>query len=156
MNLKEILKNFIEDYLNYSKKEQRGILGLFIVLIILLIAPVLLELFSSPQSIDHTNFQKEIRAFDQGISQNKAAAIRIDINRADTAELIKLPGIGKVYAGRIIAYRKTLGGFTNVEQLKEIKGIGEKTFLKILPYLETINNEQDNPGYRIQDTGFKM
>lgn len=44
----------------------------------------------------------------------------IDLNRADTAELKKIPGIGSGIARRIVDYRRKLGGFYRVEQLGEI------------------------------------
>lgn len=54
-------------------------------------------------------------------------AYPIDINRADSVQLLPLPGIGPVYAGRIIKYRNLLGGFVRVEQLLEVYGISEET-----------------------------
>lgn len=47
----------------------------------------------------------------------------ININRADSAQLLPLPGIGPVFAGRIIKYRNLLGGFACIDQLKEVYGI---------------------------------
>jgi competence ComEA-like helix-hairpin-helix protein len=55
----------------------------------------------------------------------------IDINRADSVRLLPLPGIGPVYAGRIIKYRNLLGGFTSVEQLLEVYGISKETLDRI-------------------------
>ena len=48
---------------------------------------------------------------------------------------MQIDGIGEVRAAAIIAYRNELGGYTSVEQLKNIKGIGEATFAKIAPYV---------------------
>ena len=45
---------------------------------------------------------------------------RLDINRADSTALLALPGIGPWFAGRIVAYRTRLGGFSHPEQLLEI------------------------------------
>ncbi|MDR0739091.1 MAG: helix-hairpin-helix domain-containing protein [Oscillospiraceae bacterium] len=57
---------------------------------------------------------------------------KININTATEDELEKkLPGIGKTTANLIIEKREELGGFSNIEQLKTIKGIGEKKFEKI-------------------------
>ena len=49
----------------------------------------------------------------------------VDINTADTTELMKIPGIGSYYAKCIIRYRDKLGGFASTEQLSEIEGIPE-------------------------------
>ncbi len=60
-------------------------------------------------------------------------AFPININTADEALLDLLPGIGPAYAGRIIAYRKQHGNFTDVDQLRNIRGIGPKTMQKLRP-----------------------
>jgi DNA uptake protein ComE-like DNA-binding protein len=51
----------------------------------------------------------------------------ININRADSAQLLPLPGIGPVFAGRIIRFRDLLGGYVRVEQLGEVYGLQEET-----------------------------
>lgn len=56
---------------------------------------------------------------------------KININSAGTAELDLLPGIGLVYAQRIVDYRTTNGNYGSIEDIKKIKGIGEATFKKI-------------------------
>jgi len=56
---------------------------------------------------------------------------RIDINSASIEELQELPGIGPKIAQRIIEYRKKYGCFKYLEELKKVKGIGEKKFEKI-------------------------
>jgi competence protein ComEA len=50
----------------------------------------------------------------------------LDLNSATLDELIDLPGIGPVLARRILEYRDAHGGFTRVEELLEIRGIGPK------------------------------
>jgi DNA uptake protein ComE-like DNA-binding protein len=44
----------------------------------------------------------------------------LDINQADSAALLALPGIGPYFAGKVVSYRERLGGYTSVEQLLEI------------------------------------
>jgi len=55
----------------------------------------------------------------------------IPINRADSAQLLPLPGIGPVFSGRIIRYRELLGGFVSVHQLSEVYGLGPETVERI-------------------------
>ena len=54
----------------------------------------------------------------------------VEINKADSALLESLPGIGPVLASRIIKYRRLLGGFYSVDQLKEIYGMSDELFAK--------------------------
>ena len=49
----------------------------------------------------------------------------VDLNTADTTELMKIPGIGPVYAKMIIDYRQQLGGYHSITQLREIEGLPE-------------------------------
>ena len=51
----------------------------------------------------------------------------IDINRADSAQLLPLPGIGPVFASRLVKYRDLLGGYASVDQLYEVYGISQET-----------------------------
>lgn len=56
---------------------------------------------------------------------------RVNINTAAVDELTTLPGIGKSYAQRIVEYRDKNGPFKKVEDLLNVRGIGEKTFERI-------------------------
>lgn len=59
----------------------------------------------------------------------------IDINQANWLEYAMLDGIGEVLAKRIIEYRDEQGPFASVQNLRNVKGIGKKTFEKIEPHL---------------------
>ncbi|WP_223591284.1 helix-hairpin-helix domain-containing protein [Neobacillus bataviensis] len=63
-----------------------------------------------------------------GVAQNEG---KINLNKADENELQNLPGIGPSKAAAIIEYRNTSGPFKAVEDLKNISGIGDKTFEKL-------------------------
>ena len=56
---------------------------------------------------------------------------RVNINTAGVDELVTLPGIGKAYAQRIIEYREKNGPFKRVDDLLNVRGIGEKTLTKL-------------------------
>jgi competence protein ComEA len=62
-------------------------------------------------------------------------AKKININSASVKELQTLPQIGAVVAQRIVDYREEHGKFSKIEEIMKVKGIGEKTFLKIKPLI---------------------
>ncbi len=62
-----------------------------------------------------------------------SAAAQINLNTASAAQLEALPGVGKSTAERIVDYREKNGGFKKVEDLMNVRGIGEKSFLKMKP-----------------------
>lgn len=62
---------------------------------------------------------------------DEPTSIRVDLNRAGVVELMELPGIGEKVAERIVEYRKENGPFRETRELMNVRGIGEKTFLKL-------------------------
>jgi competence protein ComEA len=66
-------------------------------------------------------------------AQSAAAAVPVNLNTATAAQLETLPGIGKATAERIIEYRQKHGAFKKVEDLMNVRGVGEKSFLKLKP-----------------------
>lgn len=56
---------------------------------------------------------------------------KVSINRADETELDTLPGIGPALAKAIVEYREENGGFSSLEELMEVPGIGEKKFAEL-------------------------
>lgn len=61
----------------------------------------------------------------------------LELNSSDSVDLIKLRGIGPVFASRILKYRDLLGGYYTVDQLREVYNLPEETFLGIKGYLKT-------------------
>src|SRR5512144_1488976 len=70
----------------------------------------------------------------QEAAEAKVAAV-VNLNTASAAQLEGLPGIGAKMAQRIVEYRQKSGGFKKIEDLMNVKGIGEKSFLKLKPHI---------------------
>jgi competence protein ComEA len=77
----------------------------------------------------------------QSAQQGSAASpggkplVVVNLNTAGVPELAALPGIGEKTAARIVEYRQKNGPFKKIEELMNVQGIGEKSFLKLKPQL---------------------
>ncbi len=60
--------------------------------------------------------------------EEKKVTAKVNINKASEAELAKLPQIGPAMAKEIVAHRTQKGPFKKIEDIKQVKGIGEKKF----------------------------
>lgn len=61
--------------------------------------------------------------------------LRININTSSFNDLLRIPFINELKAQQIVEYRKKYGGYTKYDELLEIKGIGQATLEKIIPYI---------------------
>ena len=59
----------------------------------------------------------------------------LELNSATEEQLKFIPQVGDVMAARIVQYREYLGRYTSLEQLHNIKGVGSKTYQKLIAYL---------------------
>ena len=66
-------------------------------------------------------------------SVTASASTPLNLNAATVAQLEALPGIGRATAERIVEYRQKNGSFKKAEDLMNVRGIGEKNFLKLKP-----------------------
>jgi competence protein ComEA len=68
---------------------------------------------------------------DTAVVTESASTAKINLNTATTEQLTALPGVGETIAGAIVVYRDNNGAFRSVEELLEVKGIGEKKLIAI-------------------------
>ena len=79
--------------------------------------------------------EKEYKNTNQKKEQNVETVI--DLNAADSIQLISIKGIGPVISKRILRYRNSLGGFHSIEQLKEVYGIQDSLFNELKKKIKT-------------------
>ena len=136
-------------YLEYSEnkpeKEMSKNVSIYILTCLLC---VLLIYLVSMRFINKHNIEisENNTAFSTEYVETEAASdgLMININTDNIYELTLLPGIGTSKAEAIIEYRRENGDFTQLEELMNIKGIGESTFNKLKPYICVENNSEEN------------
>jgi competence protein ComEA len=90
-----------------------------------------------------------VEAQEKASAKPKAAAAvttPVNINTASVAQLEALPGIGAKTAQLIVDHRQKNGPFKKVEELMNVKGIGEKSFLKLKPMVTVGAEKPDRQG----------
>ncbi|MET8865345.1 ComEA family DNA-binding protein [Nonomuraea sp. NPDC004580] len=68
-----------------------------------------------------------------GSPMTDPATAILDLNSATPDQLEQLPGVGEVLAARIVEFRTSRGGFTTIDQLRDVSGIGPRKFEEIKP-----------------------
>jgi competence ComEA-like helix-hairpin-helix protein len=100
---------------NLTKQERQAALFIFTVAIAGLGINYFLKIQRQPRLLD---------CFDKNLG-------KLDLNAAETASLMKLDGVGEKLCARILEYRRSYGGFRQVEELRNIKGMSESRFNKL-------------------------
>ena len=109
---------------------------ILIAILILMATVASQDAFASPQA-----------AKTAGAAKAKATAANpVNLNSASVAQLQTLPGIGPSAAQRIVDYRQKNGSFKKIEELMNVKGIGEKSFLKLKPLITVGGDKADRAG----------
>jgi competence protein ComEA len=93
-----------------------------------------ISIASVSKQFEQANFSKPV------YEKLEKKIANVNINEADTAAFIALPGIGSKLAFRIVNFRDKLGGFYSAEQIGETYGLPDSTFQKIKPYLKLSGN----------------
>lgn len=145
-----------KDWLYIPKSDKIAIISLLVIIAILLTLSFITnhqQKNSSPNltvhiPIQYQKWQKQlnentnkeelyfdnstfINHFQSKISDRKT----IELNSADTNQLKTLPGIGSIFAHRIVKYREALGGYDSIDQLNEVWGLDTYLFSSITPHL---------------------
>jgi competence protein ComEA len=74
------------------------------------------------------------------------ARYQVDINKAEWFELAELPEVGETLARRIVESRETNGAFKDNNQLRRVRGVGQRTLEKMMPYLLPMADQHDVAG----------
>jgi DNA uptake protein ComE-like DNA-binding protein len=141
----------IKEFFTFNYAERRGIMVLVVMIMLTESVNALLPRFIQQEEADMSAFEKEVRQFEAALARadsldkikkidtekkqfpvqatykKKAFAERppliVEVNTADSTQLIKLYGIGPGFARRILTYRAMLGGFFSASQLLEVFGM---------------------------------
>src|SRR6185312_10720511 len=135
-----------KDYFDFNKKQRNGIIVL-LVIIMGMMAYLLVSdyLPPSPANVDLASFKADMTK----VKNNKHDTVKptaqadtsslktaIEINSADTSELIKLPGITPKLALTMVHFRDALGGYYSKEQLTEVYGMTDAVYSAIVRNIE--------------------
>ena len=82
-----------------------------------------------------------------------AASGVVNVNSATAEQIALLPRVGLKLAERVVEYRKTNGPFKKIEDLMEVKGVGEKLFVVLRPHLTVSGNSTLTQ--KIKSTGMR-
>ena len=108
------------------KRKERSLRSeiLFIKIIFILFSLVVIWQ-QSASWVDAGDLKTECQLYKEKAGSNFK---KIDINKATEEDLVAFPGIGIKTARAIITYRKAIGGYKSLEQLRLVRGVGDKTY----------------------------
>lgn len=154
------LNQRFKEYFSFTKGELISILSLLILIVLILTVPLIISSFSRERKAEFAETDSKLLAFNSkvndwqasGISQNiksksekqkpgkdfkkyKEDAFTVELNAADSLELMRLRGIGPAFAKKIMGYRKLLGGYCNKEQLLEVWGMDRERYEMIKEHI---------------------
>ena len=77
---------------------------------------------------DSLIYPEKVKTDREEVEKKTPSIVYVDVNRANLEELKELPGVGEYTAKQILFYREQLGGFVKIDQLREVKGVREENF----------------------------
>lgn len=97
---------------------------------------------------NNSNSKEVLNTSNLKTTNNNILKDKININKANASDLMKINGIGESTANKILDYREHNGKFNSIEEIKEVKGIGEAKFKNIQNYITVrkiiVNNMYKN------------
>jgi len=136
----------IADLIALTNTERKVILFLVITLLVGAGIRLYQAMFPSAAQFDYHASDSTFAALSiapedssAGIQQEEIdyATGKININTATKQQLLDLPGIGEVTADRILTYRAETGKFSNVDELRAIRGMSKKRIENLKPLITT-------------------
>jgi DNA uptake protein ComE-like DNA-binding protein len=138
-----LLQDQLKSWFGFTRRERRATFILLILIVVIIcfryIIPdrsvaveiALTEVKQAPSGNETASHSRTKIVQDERSRAVVRKLTLIDLNNCDSASLEALPGIGPVLSARIIRYRNLLGGYASVNQLREVYGLSEETFLMI-------------------------
>ncbi|MCB9235101.1 MAG: helix-hairpin-helix domain-containing protein [Bacteroidia bacterium] len=114
----------------FTVSQFRGALVLASVLLVIGIISAITKFYLVPDLSQITIITTQAEERQPWQSSSKPD-LCLDLNLADSAQLVSLPGIGPVLSGRILKFRKSKQGFDSVDDLREVYGLSPETFGRI-------------------------
>ncbi|MEZ4775054.1 MAG: helix-hairpin-helix domain-containing protein [Bacteroidia bacterium] len=121
----------VREGLTFTNAHKKGLFVLSIVILVLTAGTVSIRQLSKEENLS----LEFAEPFFTSPVYTRDSASRLDINLADSAQWVSLKGIGPILAKRILNYRRSLGGFSSIEQVAQVYGLSQETFETIAPYL---------------------
>ncbi len=127
------MKDTWKEYFAFNRKQRNGIFVLLAIIALLTVYLFISDYFpSAGKPVDFSSFKKEIQNVNANPSSGTLSstdnALKIDINSADTNAFMTIPKMTSYCASMIVRYRKKLGGYYSIKQLKEVWGMDSLLF----------------------------
>jgi comEA protein len=115
-----------------TKKERYAVIGILAVFALGLLFLALNRYQFYHNYVDVSLLKNPVST---SVSSPVEVELKVDINRANLQELMEIPGIGRVIGLSIIEYRTLHGEFSHIDELMNVKGIGEKKLEMLKRYV---------------------